>query len=248
MLNAIIVDDEQDGREVLQLMLTDFCSDVIVVETCASGREGIKAINIHKPDLVFMDIDMPDVSGFEVLDCVKKLDLKVIFVTAHNEHAIRAFRYSAVDYILKPPAPQALIEAVEKARNIQFKTSGSQYDLLLGQLKSDEVHPKVIALPMADGLEVVNVEEIMYCKADRNYTHIHFTDKKKLLVSRQLKEFENMLSPQGFFRVHNSSLINLRFISKYVRGDAGYIIMKDGASVELSRQKKEEFLRLINKV
>ncbi len=248
MLNTIIIDDEQDGRDVLQMLVTDFCPDLTIVDICTNGKEGVKSILKHKPDLVFMDIDMPDMTGFDVLDCVKNLKLKIIFVTAHNQHAIRAFKYSAIDYILKPPSPQSLIEAVEKAKQIEFRNDGGQYDLLLNQLKQEDHLPDVIALPMADGLQVVNIQDIMYCKADRNYTHIHFIDKRKLLVSKQLKEFENLLAPHNFFRVHHSYLINLKYISKYVKGEGGYVVMKDDCSIEVSRQKKDEFLKLINKV
>lgn len=248
MLKCLIIDDEQDGRDVLAMLIGDYCPDLAVADTCADGKEGLKAILKHQPDIVFLDIYMPDMSGFEVLDCVKNLKLKVIFVTAHNEHAIRAFKYSAIDYILKPPSPQDIITAVEKAKSVAFAENPGQYELLINQLKNDDKSPQVIALPMADGLQIVKVQDIMYCKADRNYTHIHISEKKPLLVSKHLKEFENILVHNGFFRIHHSALINLAYISKYVRGEGGYVIMKDGAEIEVSRQKKEEFLKLINKV
>jgi two-component system, LytTR family, response regulator len=248
MLKAIIIDDEQDGRDVLGLLLADFCLDVTVAEICSSGKDGVKAILKHNPDIVFLDIDMPDMSGFDVLDCVKSLKLKVVFVTAYNQHAIRAFKYSAVDYLLKPVSPQDVIDAVERARQLHFQTDATQYELLLGHLKNEEQTPEVIALPMADGLQVVNIRDIMYCKADRNYTHVHMADKRKYLVSKQLKEFETLLVAHGFFRIHHSSLVNLKFINKYVRGEGGYVIMKDESTIELSRQKKEEFLKLINRI
>lgn len=248
MLNCLIIDDEQDGRDVLSMLIADYCPDLFVIETCANGRDGVKAILKHQPDIVFLDIYMPDMSGFEVLDCAKNLKLKVIFVTAHNEHAIRAFKYSAIDYILKPPSPQGIIEAVDKAKLVEFKGSTSQYELLINQLKNEDNTPEVIALPMADGLQIVKVQDIMYCKADRNYTHVHFTDKKQVLVSKHLKEFESLLTQNGFFRIHHSALINLRYVSKYVRGEGGYVIMKDDSTIEVSRQKKEEFIKLINKI
>jgi len=248
MLKCLIIDDEQDGRDVMNMLISDFCTDLSVAESCANGRDGVKAIMKHHPDIVFLDIDMPDMSGFEVLDCVKNMKLKVVFVTAHNEHAIRAFKYSAIDYILKPPSPQSIIDAVEKAKQVEFRGSSSQYELLIGNLKNEDQLPEVIALPMADGLQVVRVQDIMYCKADKNYTHIHFADKKKMLVSKQLKEFESLLVHHGFFRVHHSAIVNLRYINKYVRGEGGYVIMKDDSTVEVSRQKKEEFMKLINRV
>jgi two-component system, LytTR family, response regulator len=248
MHKCIIIDDEPDGRDVLSMLIADYCSGLSVIETCANGKDGVKAILKHQPDIVFLDINMPGMSGFEVLDCTKSLMLKVIFVTADNQHAIRAFKYSAIDYILKPPSPQAIIEAVEKARLVEFKGNTSQYDLLINQLRNEEHIPEVIALPMNDGLQVVKVQDIMYCKADRNYTHVHFADKSKTLVSKPLKEFESLLTAQGFFRVHHSALINLRYICKYVRGDGGYVVMKDECAIEVSRQKREELLKLINKI
>lgn len=248
MLKAIIIDDEQDGRDVLGMLIADFCPEVSLLEICSGGKDGVKAIQKHHPDIVFLDIDMPGMSGFDVLDCVKNMKLKVVFVTAHNQHAIRAFKYSAVDYLLKPVSPQDLIEAIAKAKQLHFHIDNSQYEMLLGHLKNEEQIPEVIALPMADGLQVVNIRDIMYCKADRNYTHVYMTDKRKYLVSKQLKEFENLLVSHGFFRIHHSSLVNLKFINKYVRGEGGYVIMKDESTIELSRQKKEEFLKLINKI
>lgn len=248
MLKCLIIDDEQDGREVLSLLIADCCTDLTIIETCSNGKDGIKAILKHQPDIVFLDINMPDMSGFEVLDCVKNLKLKVIFVTAYNQHAIRAFKYSAIDYILKPPSPQAIINAVEKAKLVEFKGSAGQYELFLNQLKNEDHIPDVIALPMADGLQVVQVQDIMYCRAERNYTHVYLVNKKKILVSKQLKEFEAILTQNGFFRIHHSALINLRYINKYVRGDGGYVIMKDEYQIEVSRQKKEELLKLINKI
>ncbi len=248
MLKCLIIDDEQDGRDVLGMLIADYCPDLYVIETCSNGKDGVKAILKHQPDIVFLDINMPDMSGFEVLDCVKNLKLKVIFVTAHNQHAIMAFKYMAIDYILKPPSPQAIIEAVEKAKIVEFKGNTSQYESLISQLKNEDHIPEVIALPMSDGLQIVRVQDIMYCKAERNYTNIYFADKKKVLVSKQLKEFESLLTQNGFFRIHHSALINLRYINKYVRGDGGYVIMKDEYTIEVSRQKKEEFLKLINKV
>ena len=248
MLKCVIIDDEQDGRDVLSMLVADYCHDLRIMETCANGKDGVKAILKHQPDIVFLDIYMPNMSGFEVLDCVKNLRLKIIFVTAHNQHAIRAFKYSAIDYILKPPSPQAIIEAVEKANLLEFKSAASQYELLISQLKNEDRLPGVIALPMADGLHVVKVQDIMYCKADRNYTHIYLADKRNILVSKQLKEFENLLARHGFFRIHHSALINIRYISKYIRGDGGYVVMKDDCRIEVSRQKKDEFLKLINKI
>lgn len=248
MIKCIIIDDEQDGRDVLQLLITDFCPGVSIAEMCSNGKDGVKAIQKHHPDLVFLDIDMPDMSGFEVLDCVKNQKMKVVFVTAHNQYAIRAFRYSAIDYILKPASPQAILEAVEKAEQVEFRNNANQYELLSATLKNENQLPEVIALPLADGLQVARITEIMYCKADKNYTHVHFTNGKKLLVSKQLKEFETILAPHGFFRVHNSFLVNIAQVSKYIRGEGGYLLMNDNASIEVSRQKKDELLRLLNRV
>lgn len=249
MLRAILVDDEADGRDVLAMLLQDFCPEVNVIAACATGKEAIQAILKHQPDLLFMDVDMPGMNGFDVLDCIKDLQTKVIFVTAHNQYAIKAFKYSAIDYLLKPIAAQALVEAVQKAGQVEFRPLTTQFDLLTRQLKQREQLPDVIALPMADGLQVVSINDIMYCRADRNYTHIHLTTKEKLLVSRPLKDFDQLLpASHGFFRVHHSSLINLKYVSKYIRGEGGYLEMKDNAVIEVARARKVEFLNMLQKV
>lgn len=249
MLKTILIDDEQDAREVMVKLLEKFHGDISLVAICENGKEGVQAIIKYQPDLVFLDIDMPGMDGFDVLDCVKHLPLKIIFATAHNQHAIRAFKYSAVDYLMKPVGSEDLALAIEKAKTMQFSPARTeQYGMILNQMKQKNNLPQVIALPMADGLQVVNVNDIMYCKADRNYTHVHLTPNIQVLVSRQLKEFENLLVPHGFFRIHLSTLINLRYVSRYVRSDGGYVLMKDGNAVELARQRKDEFLSLLQKM
>lgn len=249
MLKSVIIDDEDDARSVMIGLLKRFNQDISLVAVCKNGKEGVQAIIHHQPDLVFLDIDMPGMDGFDVLDCVKHLPLKIIFVTAHNQHAIRAFKYSAIDYLMKPVGAEDLESAVEKVKNRQVSQMQSeQYQMVLKQFRQKDNLPEVIALPMADGLHVVNISEIMYCKAERNYSYVHQQNKEQILVSRPLKEFETILQPHGFFRIHHSSLINLRFISRYVRSDGGYVLMKDGKSIEISRQRKDEFLKLLQKL
>ena len=248
MIKTIIVDDELDGSDVLNILIKDYCTDLSVVEICNSGQSAVKAIIKHQPELLFLDINMPGMSGFDVLDCIKNMNVKVIFVTAHNQHAIRAFKYSTVDYILKPASAQQLIEAVEKAKKIEFSDNKISYSLLLNSFKNEVISPQIIALPMADGLQVISIEDIMYCKAEGNYTFVYLYKQKAVLVSKQLKEFEKLLTQYSFFRVHHSAIINLKYVTKYVRGEGGYVIMKDECSIEVSRQKKDQLLRLINKV
>ena len=249
MLKTIIIDDEKDAREVMKSMLKKFEEDITVIAVCENGKEGVQAIIQNQPDLVFLDIDMPGMDGFDVLDCVKHLPLKIIFATAHNQHAIKAFKYSAMDYLMKPVHIDDLAMAIEKVKNMQLsQIQSEQYGMVLKQMKQTESLPEVIALPMADGLQVVNIADIMYCKADRNYTYVHLQSLEQILVSRSLKEFETILLPHGFFRIHHSTLINLRFVSRYVRSDGGYVMMKNGKSIEISRQKKDEFLSLLQKL
>lgn len=249
MLKTIIIDDEQDAREIMVNLLRKFEKDIVVVAVCENGKEGVQAIIKHEPDLVFLDIDMPGMDGFDVLDCVKNLPIKIIFATAHNQHAIRAFKYSAIDYLMKPVGSDDLANAIEKVKCSQLsQVQATQYGMVLKQMKQKETLPEVVALPMSDGLHVVNIGDIMYCKADRNYSDVHLVGSEKILVSRPLKEFELLLLPHGFFRIHHSALINLRFVSRFVRSDGGYVMMKDGKSIEISRQKKEEFLKLIQKL
>ena len=248
-MKAIIIDDELSGREVLKKLVQLNCPEVTVVNTLNSIETGLKSIKEEKPDLVFLDIQMPNASGFDLLNQLDKIDFEIIFVTAHDSFAIRAFKYAAVDYLLKPIKVTELIDAVYRAgERIKSNQSQDHVKFMLEKVspaKKIFVNNKIL-LPTLGGYNIIEVSEITYCKSESNYTRFHFTDGKNLVVSKTLKEFESILIENNFFRIHRSYIINLNCIAKYNKGKGGEVVMKDGAILEVSREKKEEFLKLFS--
>lgn len=243
MIKTIIVDDEEKSCVTLNNLITRHCPSLSVLAHCDSVGAAVKAIKTHSPDLVFLDIEMPFENGFSLFDEIRNPDFSVIFTTAYDQYAIKAIKYSALDYLLKPVDVEELKKAVEHFES-QQERNGSKtdnYELLLSALKLKSRSAK-IAVPTFDGLQMISAEEIVKCTADESYTHITLTNGSKLVVSRILKEFEDLLSDYNFFRVHNSSLVNLAHVKKYVKGDGGYVIMSDDETVEVSRRKKNELL------
>ncbi|MCD6065953.1 MAG: DNA-binding response regulator [Bacteroidetes bacterium] len=243
MIKAIIVDDEEKSRITLQSLIHLYCPGIEVVELCDSVQNALKAINRETPDLVFLDVEMPFQNGFTLLEEIKDPSFAVIFTTAYDHYAIKAIRYSALDYLLKPIDSDDLKAAVNKVKTMK-KPPGSSaisYDLLLSNLKIKS-GPIKIAVPTFEGLQMINSGDIIKCTADESYTHITLTSNEKLVVSKILKEYEDLLADLAFFRVHNSCLINLRHVIKYIKGEGGYVIMSNGESVEVSRRKKTELL------
>ena len=243
MLKCIIVDDEAKSRESLKILLTDFCENAVVLALCQNVDEGIQAISIYEPDVVFLDIQMQRETGFDLLTRVPKIDFEVIFTTAHSEFAIKAFQFSAVDYLLKPIDIQELQRAVNKVEKKTNLNISLRLEQLVQSLKSPQNQINKIALPSADGLIFVKIEEIIYCEASSNYTKFFLNNGRDYLVSRTLREYDDLLTDYNFYRVHNSFLINLNEIKKYVRGDGGYVIMSNDVSVDVSKRKKEGFLK-----
>jgi two-component system LytT family response regulator len=243
MIKALIVDDEEKSRVTLKNLLGMYCPGIEVIELCDSVNSALTAINKQMPDVVFLDIEMPFHNGFTLLEKVKDPTFKVIFTTAYDHYAIKAIKYSAIDYLLKPIDSDELISATEKLKgNKPTPAQASQnFELLLSNLKVKGSNAK-IAIPTFDGLQMINASDIIKCTADESYTHIALTNNTKITVSRILKEYEELLSDLNFFRVHNSCLINLIHVTKYVKGDGGYVVMTDGSSVEVSRRKKAELL------
>ena len=239
---AIIADDENHSRETLRLELEHHCPQVEVVATCASGPETIAAVRAHDPDLLFLDVQMPRMDGFQVLEKLPDLRAQVIFVTAFDAFAIRAFRFSAADYLLKPVQPAELKLAVEKAlTRLGSEPRGQHVKLLLHNTGAEGLRNPRIALPTRDGVEFIGTEHVVRCEADSNYTHIIMAGGRKLLLSRTLRELDDLLVPLGFFRSHQSHLINPAHLSKYVRTDGGYVVMDDGSTVPLAKSRREEF-------
>jgi two-component system LytT family response regulator len=248
-MKAIIIDDELSGREVLKKLVELNCPDVTVIHTLNSIETGLQAIREVKPELVFLDIQMPNASGFDLLNQLDKIDFEIIFVTAHDAYAIKAFKYSAVDYLLKPIKVSELIDAVNKAaERVEKKHAGDHIKFMMDKIspsKKTFLNNKIL-LPTLGGYNIIEVSEITYCKSESNYTRFNFVDGKNLLVSKTLKEFEPILLDNNFFRIHRSFIINLNCIAKYNKGKGGEVVMKDGAILEVSREKKDEFLKLFS--
>ena len=245
MLNCIVVDDESKSRESLKILIEDFCEGVTVKALCQDVTEALQAIAEHKPDVVFLDIQLQRETGFDLLNQLKDVEFEVIFTTAFSEYAIKAFKFSAIDYLLKPIDIQELRLALSKVEKRKGNVMSERLQQLLQNLRSGVSDNYKLALPTSDGLVFVKVGEILYCQASSNYTEITLTDGRKYIVSRTLKEYEDMLAEQNFYRIHHSYLINLNEIKKYVRGDGGYVIMNNDKSLDVSKRKKEGFLSRI---
>ena len=246
MIRAIIIDDERNARKVLDWALKTYCPEVSIETHCSSGAEALEQIPKIKPDLVFLDIQMRDMTGFDVLAKLDKVNFEIIFTTAFNQYALDAFKVSAVDYLMKPIDETDLQKAVEKVKTrLDNKRSNRQISFLLDYLHNNiETSEKVIALPSQTGLEFIELEQIIYCQSDSNYTHLIFTNNKKMLVSKTLKDIEAMLPQKSFFRVHNSFIVNLKYIRRYLKADGGYLIMSNDDKVKVSRTKKESLFEM----
>ncbi len=249
MIKAIVIDDEADGREALKIALEKYCPEIEIKALCETPADGISAIATFNPDLVFLDIQMPQMSGFDLLRQVLPFSFEVIFVSAYEKYAIKAIRFSALDYLLKPIDVDDLIHAVQKAKvRMDHKQNAFQYQSVLHniQMKGEKVDR--LAVPSLDGIDFFDTADIVYCQADGSYTKIILTNKETKTVTRNLKDFENLLADSDFCRVHNASLINMRHVQKYIKGEGGYVILTDNYHVDVSRRKKEEFIKRLNTI
>ena len=247
-MRAVIVDDEEDARKNLELILDEFCDNVEVVGEAGSAMEGVKMIKSRKPDLLFLDIEMPNGNGFDLLDCIDTDHLNIIFVTAYNEHAIKAFQYSAVDYLLKPIDIQLLTKSINKIEGGSMKQDPSTKNQLAAMANVYQRNQQKIAIPTLDGFDFISTNSIIRIEADRSYTKLFLTEGEKMIVSRSLSAFEKVLPSDHFFRTHKSHLININHIRKYLKSDGGKIEMDDGFYVDLSRSKREQFIQIIKSV
>jgi len=245
MISLIIVDDEPKARDTIRNILELSSLDINIQAEAGNVSEAYKAINEQKPELILLDINLPDGSGFELLRKFEKIPFKVIFITAFEEYAVRAFRYSALDYIMKPVKAAELINAVERAGESIEK---DQMSLKLNALLSNIDTLKKIVLKTAESIHIIQVEDIIRCEADVNYTHFYLSNGKHLLVSRPLKEYSEMLEPAGFFRTHQSHLINMEHILRYDRSDGGSLVMDDESTVPVSSRKKEALFRIFEQL
>jgi two-component system LytT family response regulator len=244
MIRSIIVDDEQKSRESLKIILEDFCENVTICALCQNVSEGIQAIKEHQPDVVFLDIQMQRETGFDLLTQLNSIDFEVIFTTAHSEYAIKAFKFSAIDYLLKPIDIDDLQKALAKVEHKQNQNISGRLEHLIQNLRTNTPENYKLALPTTEGLVFVQLNSILYCEASSNYTII-YTPKNKYIVSRTLKQYEDLLGEHNFFRIHNSYLINLNAVKKYIRGEGGSVVLENDITLDVSKRKKEAFLSRI---
>jgi two-component system LytT family response regulator len=243
MIKAVIIDDEPRSIKILSAMLQNYCPEVFVAGTAHRAREAETLIRQIQPDLVFLDIEMPHANGFEILDRFRPLPFEVIFVTAFNNYTLKAFRYSALDYLLKPVSIVELQEAVRKAvRNIQLKNVNVQLENFLQSLKAPSLRMQKIALPGKEGVILVPILDIIRCEARREYTSFIIKSMEKIISSKNITENEKLLPEDTFFRVHNSHLVNLNYVRVYHRGRGGHVEMEDGSKIEVASRRKDELL------
>jgi two-component system LytT family response regulator len=241
-MRAIIIDDEKHCREGLAILLSRHCPEIEVVAQCPGGKAGIKMIEQQQPDIIFLDIEMPEMNGFEMLEYCGGYDFDIIFTTAYNEYAIKAIRHSALDYLLKPINKNELIEALARANESKKSSASTRITRLLESLNSKKNFNR-IAIPTIDGLIMVDTKDILYCESVNNYTRFHLQNDKSVFVSKTLKKTEMLLQEySNFFRIHHSFLINMDYVKQYIRGDGGEVIMVNDKNLPVSRTKRTAFL------
>jgi two-component system LytT family response regulator len=242
---AVIIDDEAKARRIMETLIADHCTQLQIVATADDALQGVKVIQKYNPDIVFLDIEMPGYTGFQLLEFFDDINFEVIFATAYSEYALQAFQVSAVDYLLKPIQIEQLQAAVDKAIRLKGKSQVRERIHALRENMEDHTLKK-IALPVSHGLTFVPLSDILYLEADGSYTHVYLADGTKMLISKKIKEFENTLHPENhFFRTHRSFIINLHRIKQYIKQDGGHVIMENDAIVHIARERKDDFNQLI---
>ena len=249
-MKAILVDDEPDGIRTLKKMLELHCPRVEVVATCSNAIEAKHQIREMEPDVIFLDIQMPEKNGLELLSELPAKNFEVIFVTAHNEYMLQALQYSAADYLLKPVDEDRLVDAVQRVElRLESGKEEKNTEALLHNLsKTGSPAEMRLCLPTLKGFIVLKLEDIIYCEAERSYTIFHIDGNKTVTVSKPLLDYDNLLKDTSFLRIHKSFLINLLHVKEYQRGEGGLVIMSDNAEIEVSRRKKDQFLLKIKEV
>ncbi|MEL6557812.1 MAG: LytTR family DNA-binding domain-containing protein [Bacteroidota bacterium] len=245
-ISAIVIEDEPNARDALIKLLMIHCPEIKVEGHASSVEEGTTLISESNPDLILLDIQLGKRKSFEILENFNNIQSHLVFITAYEQYAIEAFKFSAIDYILKPIHPERLKEAISRAsRNIKERKAYQTVDVLLENLKQEGRKKKKIVLSTMDKIHVVEVDQIIKCQSSMNYTTFYLRDQEQLIISKTLKDFEEQLSPSGFFRVHKSWLINGSLIKGYDKRDGGHVIMIDDSKVPVSSLKKEELMRII---
>jgi two-component system LytT family response regulator len=244
-MKCIIIDDEKHCIKTLTNLLETNFSEVNILATCMDSTKAYDLIQLHKPDFIFLDIEMPLLNGFDLLSKFDHLDFEVIFTTAYDSYAIKAIKYSALDYLLKPIDREDLATAIEKIRNKQSSISKAQ--LQMATAVHNRQLPDTIALPTTEGLTFTPVNNIVYCIADGSYTRMYMADKSEILLSKTLGDVDELLTEYHFFRIHHSTLINLKQVKKYIRGEGGEVIMSNGNNLTVARTRKTDFLNVFTR-
>lgn len=248
-LKAIIIDDEKPVVNLLEGMIGQFCDGVEVVATANSVKTGVIQIKNFSPDLIFLDINLGDGSGFDLLEQLGDKAPMVIFITAYNEYAVKAFKFSAIDYVMKPINLEEIEAAVQKCRNqIEKEDLSEKLKVFLQNMDGSNGDEKKIVLKTSESIHIVKVGEIIRCESDHNYTEFYLVGGRKLLVSRTLKEYDDLLHTYGFFRTHQSHLININFISRFDKADGGELVLTDKTRVPVSKRKRDELFELFEKM
>ena len=246
MIRALIIDDEKHCCDNLQWQLKTYCPQIEVMAICNNSEQGLQQIHHYQPQLVFLDVEMTGMNGFEMLEALKEINFDIIFTTAFDQYAIRAIKFGALDYLVKPIDKDELLQAINKFLNRTQRDSSKQLNALLTHIrKSNDLSFQKIALPTLHGYELVPLNNIMFCESSSNYTDIRLNTGQHLLISRTLKDIADLLDMEPFFRVHNSYVVNLQYAVRYIKGEGGYLVLNNDISIPVSRSKKEELLKLI---
>ena len=248
-MKIIIIDDEARTRKSIADILKFSQQDINIVAEAEDVATGVAAIIEHKPDLVLLDINMPDGTGFDLLKKLSDIHFKIIFITAYEEYAVKAFEFSAIDYILKPVDPKKLFDAIGKAHQlVEQENISLKLNALFANLENSSSTNKKLVLKTAENIYIINTNDVIRCESDAGYTQFYLIDGKKILVSRNLKEYEEMLDGYGFYRIHQSHFINLKYIDHYSKTEGGAVVMKDNSELPVARRKKESFLKLLEMI
>ena len=249
MIKALVIEDEQKSREMMVMLIEKNCPQLSLLGAAKNVKEGVEMINTLNPDLIFLDISMPDGTGFDLLEQVQGKKFEIIFTTATDKHALKAIKYSACDYILKPIDVDELKAAAEKvALKKNAIPSMENLQFLIQQFKKADDNYQKITLPTGNAYEIVNIKDIIRCEADASYTHFYLVGGKKLMISASLKHYEDLLPENDFIRIHHQHLINMQHVTRFLKQDGGYAVMSDGTQIEVSRRKKDAFMERLNRV
>jgi two-component system LytT family response regulator len=251
MIKAVLIDDDDNLRNGMKSLLFRYAPDIDIVGEADSVETGTELLLQHSPQVVFLDIHLGDGSGFDLLEEVNrkgKLNFQIVFITAHEQYAIKAFRFSALDFLLKPVDPDELEKVIDKIKNVLDKNDNvAHIDLLLENIRKKVTNFKRIALSNSDGIHLFDVSDIIRCESEDNYTKFYIKNNKPVLISKTLKEYEDLLTEHGFERIHQSHLINLSFLKSYIKKDGGYVVMADNTHLPISQRKKERLQELLIK-